>query len=68
MHQYLRQPIPAAGIAFMATYAYLKFRTKMSGEPTKPNHYYIKPSFLVAILVYVIIYMGQTQTEPILSS
>lgn len=39
----------------------------MNGEPQKPNHYYFKPSFLVAVLVYFIIYFGQREGEPILS-
>jgi hypothetical protein len=66
MKQYLRQPFPAACVAFLAVYLYLTLRVKINGEPQKPNHYYFKPSFLVAVLVYFIVYMGQTDTEPIL--
>lgn len=68
MHQYLREPLPAAAIAFLATYIYLMFRTRINGEPQKANHYYFKPAFLVSVLVYFIIYFGQTEGEPILSS
>jgi formate hydrogenlyase subunit 4 len=58
----LREPLPAAFVSAVITYTYLKLKSAMNNEP---NHKFIKPAFLVAVLVYFIIYIGQTNTEPL---
>jgi hypothetical protein len=65
MQQFLREPFPAAVVGFAATVGFLVVRTRMNGEETQPNHYYIKPAVLVALLVYMIVYYGQTAGEPL---
>jgi hypothetical protein len=66
MHKYLRQPIPSAVVAAIATYIYLMLRTRLNGQEKKPNNYYIKPAFLVGVLVFFIVKLGQSEPEPII--
>lgn len=62
MRHLLREPFPASLFAFLVCYAYLKFKSQLNREP---NHKFIKPSFLVAVLIYFIVYLGNTNTEPL---
>jgi hypothetical protein len=68
MNKYMRQPFPAAVAAALTVYFYLMLKTKLNGEETKPNSYYIKPAFLVAALVYIIVHIGQNEGEPLKDS
>lgn len=63
MRHHLRNPLTASIFAFFVTYIFLKLKSQMAGKE-EPNHRYIKPSFLIGILVYFIIYIGNTNTEP----
>jgi hypothetical protein len=63
---YLRQPIPAALFAAGVTIVYIQLTNRMSNKGKLPNHVFIKPAFLIGILVYFIVQMGQAQSEPIL--
>jgi len=65
MNKYLRQPFPAAVAGALATYIYLMIKTRLNGDETQPNSYFLKPAFLVGILVYFIVHMGQIESEPL---
>ena len=66
MQKYLRQPIPAGVNAAHATNLYLMLKTRLNGQETKPNNYYIKPAVLVGVLVFFIVRLGQMEPEPII--
>lgn len=65
MYQYCRQPVPAGIIAALTTYIYLTLRTRINGEE-RPNKYFMKPAFLVGVLVFFIVRTGQSEAEPII--
>lgn len=65
MQEKLREPFPAAIVAFAVTIAFLVIRSKLKNEPPQPNHVFVKPALFVAIVVYGIVYVGQTQSEPL---
>ena len=64
MRDFLRQPVPAAAAAWCATWVYMTIKDKMNGIKGQ-NSRYVKPATLVAILVYFIVYLGQTGSEPL---
>lgn len=66
MYQYLRQPWSAALFAAAVTAFYRYITVNMNGKKELPNHVYLKPAALVAILVYSIVHFGQTYSEPLL--
>lgn len=68
MYEYLRTPWSAALIAALVTAGYIHFKTKLNGQKDLPNHEYVKPAFLVGVLVYFIIHLGNTESEPILKT
>lgn len=68
MYEYLRIPWSAALIAALVTVAYIKFKTNLNGQKEVPNHEYVKPAFLVGVLVYFIIHFGMNDSEPILKN
>ncbi len=68
MYEYLRAPWSAALIAALVTAAYIHFKTKLNGTKELPNHEYVKPAFLVGVLVYFIIHLGNSEAEPILKT
>jgi hypothetical protein len=66
MEQYFKEPSSAAVIAGVATVAYVFIRGKMNGETKVKNSDFIKPAFLVALLVYFIVSQGQGVHEQIM--
>lgn len=68
MYEYLRKPWSAAIVAACVTMVYIHFKAKMNGYKELQNHEYIKPGFLVGVLVYFIIHLGNSETEPILKT
>ena len=67
MYQYLREPMYAAIFAAAVTAMYMYGRARLNNK-TIENHEAIKPAFLVGVLVYFIIYMGNSEAEPILKT
>lgn len=65
MREYLRQPLPAALIAAVATWFFISFRDKMQGVESAKNSRYAKPALFVAVIVYAIVYVGQHNAEPL---
>ena len=57
----------AAIFAAAATAVYIYGKARMNNKEI-PNYEFVKPAFLVAVLVYFIIYMGNTEIEPILKT
>jgi hypothetical protein len=53
----LRNPIVAAALAALLTYAYLTVKNKVNNDHMT-NSDYIKPAILNAIMVYLITYYG----------
>ena len=68
MYEYLRTPWSAALIAAAVTAGYMHFKFNLNGQKNVSNHEYIKPAFLVGVLVYFIIHLGNTESEPILKT
>ena len=62
MYHLLRNPFSASVVAFFSVYIFLKATSYKRGDP---NHKIIKPSTLVALLVYFIVYYGNR--EPIMN-
>jgi uncharacterized membrane protein YphA (DoxX/SURF4 family) len=67
MYHYLREPFSAAVIAAAVTALYIYMRARMNNKEI-PNHEFIKPAALVGILVYFIIHLGNSESEPILKT
>ena len=61
MDRYFREPMSAAVIAAVITAGYVYARGKMNGEEKLKNSDYMKPAFLVAILVFFIVQQGNGQ-------
>lgn len=57
----------AAVFSFLVTALYLKLKSQMNGQKME-NHMYIKPSLLVGLLTYFIVYYGNSHDEPILKT
>jgi len=55
----LRTPWSAALFAAMVVALY-----RWIFKRNQPNHYYVKPAFLVGILVFVIVRYGQMEAGP----
>lgn len=66
MDHYFREPFSAAAIAGAVTIAYVIIRARMNGEGKVKNSEFMKPAFLVALLVYFIVAQGQAAHEPIM--
>ena len=58
MDRYFREPMSAAAIAAVVTAGYIYAKGKMNGEEKMKNSDYIKPAFLVALLVFFIVQQG----------
>lgn len=67
MYQYLREPMYAAVFAAGATALYIYGKARLNNKEI-PNHEFVKPAFLVGLLVYFIIHMGNSEAEPILKT
>jgi hypothetical protein len=59
---FLRNPLFASIFAALVTILYLYFKSYINGEEYQTSRY-MKPATLVAILVYGIVYYGNT-TKP----
>lgn len=68
MDHYFRDPMSAAGIAAVATIAYVYIKASLNNEKALPNSAYFKPAFLVAVLVYIIVHQGNAHQETISST
>lgn len=69
MYEYLRKPWSAALIAAAVTVAFLYVKLNIIGNKKNvPNHTYLQPAALVAILVFVIVHYGGMHSEPILKT
>jgi uncharacterized membrane protein (DUF4010 family) len=66
LYMYLRDPFPAALFAFIAVVATMVTRDHVLTGKRGKNSRYIKPAFLVGILVYAIVYYGNVGAEPYL--
>jgi hypothetical protein len=66
MEQYLREPLSAAAIAGAITIGYVIIKARMNGEGKVKNSEFMKPAFLVALLVYFIVQQGQGAHEVIM--
>jgi len=62
---YLREPLSAAIFAGIATAGYIHVKGKMNNEGQLKSSQYIKPAFLVALLVYFIVSSGSATREKI---
>jgi hypothetical protein len=68
MDHHFRDPMSAAGIAAVATIAYIYIRASMNNEKALPNSAYFKPAFLVGLLVYIIVHQGNGHQESLSST
>jgi Na+/pantothenate symporter len=64
---YLREPLNAAIFAALVTAAYVHIKAKMNNEGKLQLSQYIKPAFLVGLLVYFIVSNGSGTREKISS-
>jgi len=64
---YIREPFGAAVFAAIVTAGYVHVKAKMNGEGKLQTSHYVKPAFLVALLVYFIVSSGSAQREKISS-
>ena len=62
---YLREPAGASVFAGLATAAYIHIKAKMNNEGKLQTSQYVKPAFLVALLVYFIVSSGAGSREKI---
>jgi hypothetical protein len=62
---YLREPFGAAAFAGLTTAAYIHIKAKMNNEGKLQTSQYVKPAFLVALLVYFIVSNGAGTREKI---
>jgi len=65
--EYIREPLGAAAFAILAVIAYIYIKAKMNNEPKPQTSQYIKPAFLVGLLVYFIVSSGAGKREKISS-
>ena len=63
--EYIKEPFGAAAFAALATAGYIHVKAKMNNEGNLQTSQYIKPAFLVAILVYFIVSNGSAGREKI---
>lgn len=56
----LRQPVMAGFIGGIITYLYQYFRARINGTD-QVNSFYVKPAFLVSVLVFFIVKYGQAE-------
>jgi hypothetical protein len=62
---YLREPFSAAIFAGLVTAGYVHVKAKMNNEGQLKSSQYVKPAFLVALLVYFIVSSGSGTREKI---
>lgn len=62
---YLREPFGASIFAGLVTAAYIHVKAKMNNEGKLQTSQYVKPAFLVALLVYFIVSNGAGTREKI---
>jgi hypothetical protein len=65
MDKYFRESWSAAAIAAAITAGFIYFKGKMNGQGKLKNSDYIKPAFLVALLVFFIVSQGNGQGEAV---
>tara|TARA_B110000285_G_C15141855_1_gene631332 strand:- start:7465 stop:7683 length:219 start_codon:yes stop_codon:yes gene_type:complete len=63
----LRDPVGAAGAAFIITAGYIHIKAKMNNEGKLQAAQYVKPAILNAIMVYFIMINGVGTREKISS-
>ena len=63
--EYIKEPLGAAAFAALVTAGYIHVKAKMNNEGTLQTSQYVKPAFLVAILVYFIVSNGTASREKI---
>ena len=63
--EYIKEPLGAAAFAALATAGYIHVKAKMNNEGKLQTSQYIKPAFLVALLVYFIVSNGTAGREKI---
>ena len=63
--EYIREPMGAAIFAALATAGYIHVKAKMNNEGALQPSQYVKPAFLVALLVYFIVSSGSGAREKI---
>ena len=63
--EYIREPLGASIFAALATAAYIHIKAKINNEGTVKSSQYVKPAFLVALLVYFIVSNGSGTREKI---
>ena len=63
--EYLREPLGASIFAALVTAAYIHIKAKMNNEGKLQTSQYIKPAFLVALMVYFIVSNGSGTREKI---
>jgi hypothetical protein len=61
MRELLRQPAYAAAFAVLVTLIYIHVKLKVQGVEDAKNSTYFKPAFMIAVLVYNIVYFGQLE-------
>jgi len=61
----MRKPFSAALFAGAVTAAFVYFTTPKTEKDKIKNSTYMKPAFLVALLVYFIVYYGNAKFETI---
>ena len=66
MKEYFKDPFSSAIIAAVIVSAWIHY-TQRDGKKELPVKAYTKPAAQVAILVYFIVYMGQTHREQIMT-
>ena len=65
MDKYFREPWSAAAIAAAVTAGYIYVKAKMNGQEKLKNSDYVKPAFLVALLVFFIVSQGSGQGDAV---
>jgi hypothetical protein len=63
--EYIREPLGAAAFAMLAVVAYIYIKARMNSEPKPQTSQYVKPAFLVGLLVYFIVSNGSAAREKI---
>jgi hypothetical protein len=62
---YLREPAGASVFAGLVTAVYIHIKAKLNNEGKLQTSQYVKPAFLVALLVYFIVSSGSGSREKI---
>jgi hypothetical protein len=63
--EYIREPLGASIFAALATAGYVYLKARMNNEGKLQTSQFVKPAFLVALLVYFIVSSGSATREKI---